>query len=121
MVVIDLPADVFLDCGNVTHCKLVFRPSPISSELSFGHSAGKNSLVSSITAIIEERGKSRDMQVSHNYDDNIKLLIEVKHQLEMEQYPGKLTKILDLSSAMAVIYLFTLNVLKYTKIIQLVL
>ena len=28
------------------------------------------------------------MQVSHNYDENVKRLIEVKHQLESETNPG---------------------------------
>jgi len=49
------------------------------------------------------------MQVSHNYDDNVKQLIEVKRQLETEMDPGrikvlkkyekKLTKVVDFSSS----------------------
>jgi hypothetical protein len=49
------------------------------------------------------------MQVSRNYEENVKILIEVKHQLESETNPGvkknlvkyekKLTKVVDFSSS----------------------
>ena len=49
------------------------------------------------------------MQVSHNYDDNVKRLIDVKQQLESEtnpsvrkilkKYEKKLTKVVDFSSS----------------------
>jgi hypothetical protein len=49
------------------------------------------------------------MQVSRNYDENVKRLIEVKHQLESEtksgvkknrvKYEKKLTKVVDFSSS----------------------
>jgi hypothetical protein len=49
------------------------------------------------------------MQVSHNYDDNVKRLIDVKWQLESEtnpsvrnilkKYEKKLTKVVDFSSS----------------------
>jgi len=65
-------------------------------------SGGKNDLAASVNALVEERRKSREsgqvdirinqqkleMQVSHNYDDNVKRLIEVKRQLKMETNPG---------------------------------
>jgi chromosome segregation and condensation protein ScpB len=65
-------------------------------------SGGKNDLAASVNALVEERRKSREsgqvdirinqqkleIQVSHNYDDNVKRLIEVKRQLEMETNPG---------------------------------
>jgi hypothetical protein len=72
---------------------------------------------------VEERKKSREatqaddayksqkleMQISRNYDDNVKRLIDVKRQLETETNPGirkvlkkyekKLLKVVDLSSS----------------------
>jgi hypothetical protein len=65
-------------------------------------SGGKNDLAASVNALVEERRKSREsgqvdirinqqkleIQVSHNYDDNVKRLIEVKRQLKMETNPG---------------------------------
>jgi hypothetical protein len=68
-------------------------------ELSFARSGGKNNLAASVNALVEERRKScesgivdtrisqqkLEMQVSHNYDDNVKRLIEVKRP---EMNPG---------------------------------
>jgi len=59
-------------------------------------------LVASINSLVEERRKSREpgpvkveinrkkleMQISRNYEDNVKRLIDVKRQLELENNPG---------------------------------
>jgi len=59
-------------------------------------------LVASINSLVEERRKTREpgpikveinrkklkMQISRNYEDNVKRLIDVKRQLEMESNPG---------------------------------
>ncbi len=79
-----------------------------------------------MNALVEEHRKARelgqydaeinkqklDMHISHNYDDNVKRLIEVKRQLETEtnhgiikvlkKYEKKLTKVVDFSSSMKV-------------------
>ena len=123
MVVIDLPEGVFFDSGNKDQFELRRQPSPTASEPSFSHSVGKSNLAASINAPVKECRKSREsgqvdrrisqqkleMQVSHNYDDNVKQLIEVKRQLETETNPGiitvlkmyekKLTKVVDFSSS----------------------
>jgi hypothetical protein len=123
MVVIDLPEGVFFDSGNKDQFELRRQPSPTASEPSFSHSVGKSNLAASINAPVKECRKSREsgqvdlrisqqkleMQVSHNYDDNVKQLIEVKRQLETEMDPGrikvlkkyekKLTKVVDFSSS----------------------
>jgi len=130
MVVIHLPEGVFFDSGNKGQFELRRHPSPTSSELSFARSGGKNNLAASVNnlaasvnALVKECRKSREsgqvdrrisqqkleMQVSHNYDDNVKQLIEVKRQLETETNPGiitvlkkyekKLTKVVDFSSS----------------------
>jgi hypothetical protein len=92
MVVIDLPDGVFFDSGNKGQFELRRRPLPTSLELSFARSGGRNNLAASVNALVEEPRKSREsgivdikisqqkleMQVSHNYDDNVKRLIEVK-------------------------------------------
>jgi len=97
------------------------RPSP-----TFSNNSGRSALVDSVNALVEEGKKSREskeqdlfqlkfneeklkMQVSRNYDENVKRLIEVKHQLESETNPGvknilvkyekKLTKVVDFSSS----------------------
>jgi hypothetical protein len=104
MVNINLPEDIFLDSGN-THKQdeVQHRPSPTNSKLSFIRSSiGRNNLVASINSLVEERRKSREpgpveleinrkkleMQTSRNYEDNVKRLIDVKLQLEMENNPG---------------------------------
>jgi hypothetical protein len=123
MVVIHLPEGVFFDSGNKGQFELRRHPSPTSSELSFARSGGKNNLAASVNALVKVRRKSSEsgqvdrrisqqkleMQVSHNYDDNQKQLIEVKRQLETETNPGiitvlkkyekKLTKVVDFSSS----------------------
>jgi hypothetical protein len=82
------------------------RRSPTGSESSLKFS-GKSTLAASITALIEERCKSRElslvqrdpyvsqltkekleMQVSRNLEDNVNCLIEVKRKLEVETNPG---------------------------------
>jgi hypothetical protein len=92
-------------------------------ELSFARSGGKNNLAASINALVEEHRIScesgivdikncqqkLEMQLSRNYDDNVKQLIEVKRQLETETNPGiikvlkkyekKLMKVVDFSSS----------------------
>ena len=92
MVVIDLPDCVFFDSRNKGQFELRCYPSPTSSELSFARSGGRNNLAASVNALVEEPRKSREsgivdikisqqkleMQVSRNYDDNVKRLIEVK-------------------------------------------
>jgi len=123
MVVIHLPEGIFFDSGNKDQFELRRHPSPTSSELSFARSGGKNNLAASVNALVKVRRKSSEsgqvdrrisqqkleMQVSHNYDDNVKQLIEVKRQLETETNPGiitvlkkyekKLTKVVDFSSS----------------------
>jgi hypothetical protein len=124
MVNINLPEDVFLDSGNTRKQEEVQRrPSPTNSEISFVRSSiGRNNLVASINSLVEERRKSREpgpveveinrkkleMQISWNYEDNVKRLIDVKRQLETENNPGiikvfkkyekRLTKAVDFSS-----------------------
>jgi hypothetical protein len=99
MIVIDLPDGVFFDSGNKDQFELRCHPLPTSLELSFARSGGKNNLAASVNALVEERRKScesgivdtrisqqkLEMQVSHNYDDNVKRLIEVKRP---EMNPG---------------------------------
>ncbi len=123
MVVIDLPDGVFFDSRNKDQFELRRRPSPTSLELSFARSGGRNNLAASVNALVEECRKSREsgmvdikisqqkleMQVSRNYDDKLKQLIEVNRQLETETNPGiikvlkkyekKLTKVVDFSSS----------------------
>jgi hypothetical protein len=79
--------------------------------------------VASVNTLLEEQRKSKEpaevdvqinkqkleMHVSQNYDENIKRLIDVKHQLENEtnhgiitilrKYEKKLTKFVDFSSS----------------------
>jgi hypothetical protein len=79
-------------------------------------------LVASINSLVEGRRKSREpgpikveinrkklvMQISRNYEDHVKRLIDVKCQLKMENNPGiikvlkkyekRLTKAVDFSS-----------------------
>jgi hypothetical protein len=104
MVNINLPEEVFFDSGNKSKKDEVQRqPSPTNSELSFVCSSiGRNNLVTSINSLVEERRKSREpgpvkveinrkkleMQISRNYEDNVKILIDVNRQLETENYPG---------------------------------
>jgi len=104
MVNINLPEEVFFDSGNKSKKDEVQRqPSPTNSELSFVRSSiGRNNLVTSINSLAEECRKSREpgpiegeinrrkleMQISWNYEDNVKRLIDVKRQLELENNPG---------------------------------
>ena len=123
MVVIDLPEGAFFDSGKKNDYEVRRRPSPTNSDVSFARSGSRNSLVASVNALVEERRKSREpgqveieinkqkleMQISRNYDDNVKRLIEVKRQLETEtnhgiikvlkRYEKKLTKVVDFSSS----------------------
>jgi len=127
MVVAELPEGLFFDSGKNSQgseFEVKRRPSPTGSELSFARSSGgKSSVANSINALVEERKKSREatqadaayksqkleMQISRNYDDNVKRLIDVKRQLETETNPGirkvlkkyekKLLKVVDLSSS----------------------
>jgi hypothetical protein len=124
MVVADLPGDLFFDSGKKEDYEVKRRASPTNSELSFAHSGGsRNSLVASVNTLVEEHRKARelgqydaeinkqklDMHISRNYDDNVKRLIEVKRQQEMEtncgmikvlkKYEKKLTKVVDFSSS----------------------
>ncbi len=79
--------------------------------------------MASVNALVEQRRKSREprhveieinqqkleMHISHNYDNNMKRLIEVKRQLETESnhgiikvlksYEKKLSKVVDFSSS----------------------
>jgi hypothetical protein len=124
MVVAELPTDLFINSGKKEQFELKRRPSPTSSELSFSRSSGgKSSVPASINALVEERRKSREpsyfdeaiskqkleMKLSRNYEENVKRLIDVKHQLETEtnvgiikvlkKYEKKLTKVVDFSSS----------------------
>jgi hypothetical protein len=101
MVVINLLEDVFFDSGK-KEFEVQCQPSPTGSELSFADSSGKNNFVACINSLIKERRKSREprqvevkiknkkleMHISHNYNDNVKRLIDVKCQLETESNPG---------------------------------
>jgi hypothetical protein len=99
LVVIDLPEDVFYDTAAPAS-ETRRRPSP-----TFSNNSGRSALVDSVNALVEERKKSREskeqdmfqlkfneeklkMQVSHNYDENVKRLIDVKRQLESETNPS---------------------------------
>jgi hypothetical protein len=103
MVVINLPEEVFFDSGKSKKDEVQHQPSPTTSELSFVCSSiGRNNLVASINSLVEEHRKSMEprpikaeinrkkleMQISYNYEDNMKRLIDVKHQLETENNPG---------------------------------
>jgi hypothetical protein len=107
MVVINLPKEVIFDTSvpDQTAARPLWR-SPTGSESSLKFS-GKSTLAASVTALIEERRKSRElslvqsdpyvsqltkekleMQVSRNLEDNVNRLIEVKRKLEVETNPG---------------------------------
>jgi hypothetical protein len=124
MIVTELPDEVFFDSGMKEDYEVKCRPSLTCLELSFASSGGsRNSLVASMNALVEERWKSQepaqydsainkqklDRHISHNYDENVKRLIDVKHQLETEtnsgiikvlkKYKKKLTMVVDFSSS----------------------
>ncbi len=128
MVIINLPEEVFFDTSVPD--QIAARPlrrSPTGSESSLKFS-GKSTLAASVTAFIEERRKSRElslvqsdpyvsqltkekleMQVSHNLEDNVNRLIEVKWKLEVETNPGivkvlkkyekRLKEVIDMTSS----------------------
>jgi len=128
MVNINLPEDVFLDSGNtLKQDEVQCQPPPTNSEISFIRSSiGRNNFVASINSLAEECRKSREpgpiegeinrrkleMQISWNYEDNVKRLIVVKRQLEMENNPGiikvlkkyekRLTEAVEVSSSSAI-------------------
>jgi hypothetical protein len=109
IVVTDLLDDVFFDSAMSFENTTTLRRSPAESKGSFWTSS-KFTLAASVNALVEERRKSREfkeqsnkepdqfqsrlnkekleMQISHNLDENINRLIDIKCKLESETNSG---------------------------------
>ncbi len=85
-VVIDLPEGIFFDSSKKEQFELWHRPSPMTSELSFACSVGKNSLAASVNALVEECRTSHepgqvDIKISQQ-----KLEISTEHRTRSGLY-----------------------------------